>query len=291
MHEYDKVLISTDEDFKTFLESKVDTIDLDISQESKIFKDNLNQLKEQALNEQKELEELLKKKEEFEKLRKEKVLNKKEKIKIIQEQIRHLCKEKFKIAIEYKKELRKIDDDEFENDKKIAEIQKKLGLPYKEPVKRLEKHIHHHFHPGKFMKFNNFPMKCRKVKFLKPEIINIPYQKEDNKINTEPNGIKFDFFEKVGKKIFEKANNFVEKFKNKKQDNKEKSIADAIIHRGIQCDGCRSFPIVGCRYKCTICDDLDYCEKCEKELSMKHGHPLLKIKDPKLMPEYIKCTI
>ena len=60
---------------------------------------------------------------------------------------------------------------------------------------------------------------------------------------------------------------------NKKLENKK-------THFGVKCDGCGAFPIVGCRYKCAICDNFDYCEECEKKLSQKHGHPLLKIREP-----------
>ena len=50
---------------------------------------------------------------------------------------------------------------------------------------------------------------------------------------------------------------------------KPKDISNKIIHFGVKCDGCGKFPIVGCRYKCAVCDDFDYCEDCEKKLSEK----------------------
>ena len=49
----DKIIISNDEDLKAFLNSKNTMIDLDISQNSQIFKDNLNQLKEDSLKDKK----------------------------------------------------------------------------------------------------------------------------------------------------------------------------------------------------------------------------------------------
>ena len=75
-------------------------------------------------------------------------------------------------------------------------------------------------------------------------------------------------------------NNIDNKIENK-NDNK-------IIHYGVKCDGCGVFPIVGCRFKCAVCDNFDYCEECEKKLSEKHGHPLLKIRDPKMKVNIIK---
>ena len=44
------------------------------------------------------------------------------------------------------------------------------------------------------------------------------------------------------------------------------------------CDGCEVTPIQGIRYKCSVCPDMDYCEKCESEKG--HEHPMLKIRRP-----------
>ncbi|EKM50962.1 uncharacterized protein PHACADRAFT_262870 [Phanerochaete carnosa HHB-10118-sp] len=40
------------------------------------------------------------------------------------------------------------------------------------------------------------------------------------------------------------------------------SSGEASAHYGIHCDGCRTNPIVGVRYKCSTCDDFDYCSSC-----------------------------
>lgn len=52
----------------------------------------------------------------------------------------------------------------------------------------------------------------------------------------------------------------------------------AVVHNKIACDGCSTTPIRGIRYKCSVCPDFDFCEKCEAERS--HGHPFLKIRKP-----------
>ena len=61
------------------------------------------------------------------------------------------------------------------------------------------------------------------------------------------------------------------------------------IHVGICCDGplCasgRGYPsyIRGIRYKCAVCDDLDFCANCEASPSNTHNatHPLLKFRTP-----------
>lgn len=60
-------------------------------------------------------------------------------------------------------------------------------------------------------------------------------------------------------------------------------------HIGIFCDGplCKDTPaghqyIQGIRYKCAICDDMDFCANCEAAPRNKHNrtHPLIKFKTP-----------
>lgn len=60
------------------------------------------------------------------------------------------------------------------------------------------------------------------------------------------------------------------------------------IHYGIFCDGplCNDKPaqsyIKGVRYKCAVCDDVDFCANCEAfpTNAHNHTHPLVKFKSP-----------
>ena len=63
------------------------------------------------------------------------------------------------------------------------------------------------------------------------------------------------------------------------------------IHHGYICDGCDKEPIIGNRYKCTVCDDFDYCEACEEKFRDQHKHPFLKIYKPSMDPVSIKCVM
>ena len=49
-------------------------------------------------------------------------------------------------------------------------------------------------------------------------------------------------------------------------------------HPNVICGGCGMTPIVGNRYSCVYCSNLNYCEKCEEEKGFSHGHPLYKFK-------------
>lgn len=68
-----------------------------------------------------------------------------------------------------------------------------------------------------------------------------------------------------------------------------KKAADqaAQVHERITCDGCHTVPIQGIRYKCSVCPDFDFCEKCEAE--KQHPHPMLKIRRPEHAPAFISC--
>ena len=63
-----------------------------------------------------------------------------------------------------------------------------------------------------------------------------------------------------------------------------------VKHCGIKCKGCGMSPIIGSRFKCSICKDFDYCEKCEDKLAEKHGHPFLKIYNADMAPKFFKCV-
>lgn len=49
-------------------------------------------------------------------------------------------------------------------------------------------------------------------------------------------------------------------------------------HPSVICSGCGMTPIVGNRYSCVYCNNVNYCEKCEEQNGLSHGHPLYKFK-------------
>lgn len=51
------------------------------------------------------------------------------------------------------------------------------------------------------------------------------------------------------------------------------------VHFGVTCDGCKQSPLTGIRYKCSVCPDFDFCEKCEA--TKEHPHDFLKMKKPR----------
>jgi len=57
-------------------------------------------------------------------------------------------------------------------------------------------------------------------------------------------------------------------------------------HAGTFCMKCWMSPIYGPIYVCLVCDDIEYCEKCEPFSG--HCHPLLRIKEPNEGPAVLK---
>ena len=108
----------------------------------------------------------------------------------------------------------------------------------------------------------------------------------------------FDFCEKCFEKEKEthkhsfkqiERNNFYQNFLKKIEN--MKNAEGKAVHFGYICDGCNKGPIIGNRFKCTVCNNFDYCEACEEKFKDQHKHPFLKIYKPEMNPVSIKCII
>ena len=52
-------------------------------------------------------------------------------------------------------------------------------------------------------------------------------------------------------------------------------------HPGVTCDGCQTCPIAGARFRCKVCDNFDFCEKCfYGSRNRGHKHTFARISDP-----------
>ncbi|KAF8512331.1 hypothetical protein JB92DRAFT_2928993 [Gautieria morchelliformis] len=52
------------------------------------------------------------------------------------------------------------------------------------------------------------------------------------------------------------------------------------IHEGWECDGCKTAPIVGVRWKCLVCDEYDLCDACHSSEAHPVEHQVLRIESP-----------
>ena len=409
-----KIIIQTEQDFVNFVSAKINKIDLDISQDSKLFQKSLNSLQKESEDNKKELEEALKKRDEIKKQNETALKSRKDEIKKLQKKIEEIQKKKKKVQQLSNKEEKQFCKQEKDINKKINELQEKLGInkdklkskskkpiqiqnmiddclkskneEYKkldkvplgiiETINKIVKLVIDH----KLKKMHEIEkhLKDRKTE-LKPEekefIINFPRICNDiyKRVDSYSNFIKvetkkvIDDIKKViknqkqiicpaKKKLIKKEEKKDEKNKNVENVEKEihmfvrcdgcnmnpivgkryksgvcpnfdycekcfekekekhkhefKTIAPKhffkkywenfkrmknsegkAIHYGYICDGCQMEPIIGNRYKCTICDDFDYCDACEEKFRDQHKHPFLKIYKPTMDPLIFKCNI
>lgn len=71
-------------------------------------------------------------------------------------------------------------------------------------------------------------------------------------------------------------------------ENKFHMGEDPVTHL-VKCDGCGVEPIVGIRYKCSVCKDFDFCAMCEERRG--HDHAFLKIYKPHQAPKAMFTVI
>ena len=69
--------------------------------------------------------------------------------------------------------------------------------------------------------------------------------------------------------------------KNQKENNNIHISKCITVHTNIKCQNCNKNPIVGFRYKCSVCKNYNLCEECEEknEESQEHPHDFIKIRN------------
>lgn len=74
----------------------------------------------------------------------------------------------------------------------------------------------------------------------------------------------------------------------KLKSGKNKNLNQKLEHFGVKCTQCGNNPIKGIRYKCAVCNNFDYCEKCQLKFGKEHRHPFLVFYNPKMRPVFYK---
>jgi hypothetical protein len=190
-----------------------------------------------------------------------------------------------------------------------TEDNEKPQSEFKNPYKKIENKIVKHFEKVK----NNLRKNAKKIGNLTQNFIEkiLSKIKMQNK-KTEPEGV--DSFKKKFtyhiKKVIEKNMktfkiNLVKEISDlnfkeidrllrlEQKSSLNTKLANKInisVHTNVICDGCNINPIVGSRYKCSICKDFDFCEDCENN-NFDHNHAFIKIRSPNLEPIKIITSI
>ena len=278
--------------------------------------------KSKELKEQKKqkLSETKKKIDELSEMKKEVEKKKKETVNLFNLEIKKLKTEISKIKKISDSEKLKITKKENQLNKSIDELKTKLGLPVEKKVKKQIKPKLKSKKPEPQIKLLNTKedweehlKKINEELLAKKNEIYKPFFTKEVHWNYICDGCNmapikgtryhckeckdFDFCEKchLEKKDAHKHLFLaIEKAPPKPPERKLRAprlICDKIMHKGVACDGCGVFPLVGCRYKCAICPNFDFCEKCEKKYGKEHSHPLVQISNPNIKLHSIKCNL
>ena len=125
----DKIIISSEEDYKNFILTNINQIHLEISQKSQIYQQNFNIINEEITKDKNKLEELLKKHKEFLEESQNKFNDEKKQIQEISEKIFELENQKKQITYKIISGYKLLEKEIFETEKQIVELQKKLKMP------------------------------------------------------------------------------------------------------------------------------------------------------------------
>ena len=113
-----KIFIQTEQDFIEFVKKNIYKIDLDISQESQLYKNSMEKIKEENETNKKNLEILLKKNEDLENKKKIYLDGKNKQMKELEEKLKAINKQKLALTKEINKEKEKMTKEIKTNQKK-----------------------------------------------------------------------------------------------------------------------------------------------------------------------------
>ena len=279
MKDLGKKIIETEEDFKEFLNGNINLISLDISQDSKLYKENFASIEKENNENINELDNLNKKKEEIISEKRNAVKEFNKTVKSIDEQIKKLQTEIKKEKNKMKNEINKLDKEEIEINKKIQDLKEKLGIKNdeNETIKKVEEKREQEKEKEKSEQEKKNSTDIKEKKSAKKQEIEKLVEKKEDKIEDKKEENKENKPFINFKPITDVINMFGAFFQK-----------DKPIHFSIVCNGCGAFPIIGNRFKCTVCENFNYCENCEEKFGNEHQHPFLKIYCPSQNPVDIK---
>ena len=107
--------------------------------------------------------------------------------------------------------------------------------------------------------------------------IKIKIEINDNKNNNINDNNFFNNFKNL-KNVFQENYEDFNTPENNQNNFTEPNSNQKDIHYNVICDGCGMNPIQGIRYKCSVCKNFDYCEKCED--TIPHDHAFIKLVHP-----------
>ena len=115
---------------------------------------------------------------------------------------------------------------------------------------------------------------------MKKQLIEKTLKQNQEIINTYIN--QLSTIDKERQNVFQNEMSKVIQQSQSQIKNNNMSMSVSSIHSNIKCELCLQQPIVGIRYKCSICPNYNLCESCEeKNYELKtHPHDFIRMRDP-----------
>ena len=291
-------IIKTEEDFRNFIKEKINQINLDISEESRIYQENLKEVENEETKLKNELDILTKEKNKIVEANNKEMLEGKVKLDDLTKKINELRNEYKKVSTNLINVFNKNNSAVKEKEMKINEIRKKLNLPQlkekklkkiKKEKKEIKKEIKKEV--KKEVKKVTKKEEEKKKDFISINQVNEYVQNLTKKlsdfVNEQKKNIDLKDIPQNAMKEIESWKNIIvegtKKYSEKVLENLKKinfEKKEQVVHERFLCDGCKMSPIVGIRYKCAVCPDFDFCEKCEAKMGESHNHPFIKYIKP-----------
>ncbi len=291
-------IIKTEEDFRNFIKEKINQINLDISEESRIYQENLKEVENEETKLKNELDILTKEKNKIVEANNKEMLEGKVKLDDLTKKINELRNEYKKVSTNLINVFNKNNIAVKEKEMKINEIRKKLNLPQlkekklkkiKKEKKEIKKEIKKEV--KKEVKKVTKKEEEKKKDFISINQVNEYVQNLTKKlsdfVNEQKKNIDLKDIPQNAMKEIESWKNIIvegtKKYSEKVLENLKKinfEKKEQVKHERYICDGCKMSPIVGIRYKCAVCPNFDFCEKCEAKMGESHNHPFVKYIKP-----------
>ena len=291
-------IIKTEEDFRNFIKEKINQINLDISEESRIYQENLKEVENEETKLKNELDILTKEKNKIVEANNKEMLEGKVKLDDLTKKINELRNEYKKVSTNLINVFNKNNIAVKEKEMKINEIRKKLNLPQlkekklkkiKKEKKEIKKEIKKEV--KKEVKKVTKKEEEKKKDFISINQVNEYVQNLTKKlsdfVNEQKKNIDLKDIPQNAMKEIELWKNIIvegtKKYSEKVLENLKKinfEKKEQVVHEKYICDGCKMSPIVGIRYKCAVCPNFDFCEKCEAKMGESHNHPFVKYIKP-----------
>ena len=158
------------------------------------------------------------------------------------------------------KKIEEVHEEQFNPNKIKEEVNKNVKAHYEKDIENKMKEINKVLTKKLEEKINELEQRYLKKFNKKEEQMNLIYSQNTQKIN--------------------ELSGYLLNLKGGQDKNFQNINKCDTVHNGIKCQKCFQEPIIGYRYKCSVCHDYNLCQICEEKnsISGEHQHDFIKIR-------------